>query len=184
MAPQKTWHDRYQESLSFGQKFADTVVAVIGSWRFIVVQAIVIALWMIINLCKYFILWDPYPYTLLSLILALQAALSAPLIMLAQNHQADRDRAQANSDYRTNVESKAEIEELQIRLNSIEVDNIDKIRVLLEELKKEFERINAPEITDNTYPKYKSSLQRRHSYIYNESWRKNKRTCNKNSNKE
>ena len=65
-----------------------------------------------------------------------QAAYAAPIIMMAQNRQNDKDRIQARKDYQTNVEAKQEIEQLQQRLNSIEVEKLDKIIQMLEELKK------------------------------------------------
>ncbi len=80
--------------------------------------------------------WDPYPYILLNLVFSTQAAYAAPIIMMAQNRQNERDRIQANSDFKTNVEAKKEIEELLARLNAIEVDKLDKIITILEKLDK------------------------------------------------
>ena len=64
-----------------------------------------------------------------------QAAYAAPIIMMAQNRQNERDRAQADSDFKTNKEAKKEIEELQVRLNAIEVEKLDKIMAMLQEMK-------------------------------------------------
>lgn len=121
--------------MRFGQRLADSVATGMGSWRFIIIQTLIVILWMALNVVAYFGHWDPYPYILLNLVFSTQAAYAAPIIMMAQNRQNDRDRAQADADYRTNCEAKEEIEELQKRLNAIEVDKLDKILTLLEEMK-------------------------------------------------
>jgi uncharacterized membrane protein len=80
--------------------------------------------------------WDVYPFILLNLLFSTQAAYAAPIIMMAQNRQNERDRAQAHADYQTNLDAKLEIEELQKKLNSIELEKLDKIILMLEEMKK------------------------------------------------
>src|ERR1700743_1499403 len=137
MSLKKTWHDRHVASLAFGQKLADTVANGMGSWRFIIWQTIIVAVWMVLNIILVVTRrWDPYPFILLNLVFSTQAAYAAPIIMMAQNRQSERDRAQADADYETNCEAKKEIEELQLRLNAIEVDKLDKILKLLEDMKK------------------------------------------------
>jgi uncharacterized membrane protein len=106
-----------------------------GSWRFIVIQTIVILVWIGINLLAYLSRWDPYPFILLNLLFSVQSAYAAPIIMMAQNRQSARDRIQADDDYKTNLEAKREIEELQIRLNRIETDKLDKIIAMLQDIK-------------------------------------------------
>lgn len=135
MANNKTWHQRQAESLSFGQRLADSVARQMGSWKFIIIQSIVVAIWMILNLVALIFHWDPYPFILLNLLFSTQAAYAAPIIMMAQNRQNERDRVQAQADFETNVEAKKEIESLQIKLNSIEVDKLDKIILMLIEMK-------------------------------------------------
>ena len=135
MANNKTWHQRQSESLSFGQRLADSVARQMGSWKFIIIQSIVVAIWMILNLVALIFHWDPYPFILLNLLFSTQAAYAAPIIMMAQNRQNERDRVQAQADFETNVEAKKEIESLQIKLNSIEVDKLDKIILMLIEMK-------------------------------------------------
>ena len=127
----KTWHHRDLETRNFGQRLADTVANSMGSWQFIIYQTAVVVLWMILNFIAYFSHWDPYPFILLNLLFSTQAAYAAPIIMMAQNRQNDRDRMQARADYETNVLAKKEIEELQLRLNSIETDKLDKILHIL-----------------------------------------------------
>ena len=80
--------------------------------------------------------WDPYPYILLNLLFSTQAAYAAPIIMMAQNRQNERDRVQANEDFKTNIEAKKEIECLQRTLNNIELEKLDKIITMLEQMDK------------------------------------------------
>ena len=136
MSAKKTWHDLHRESRKFGQRLADSVANGMGSWKFIIWQTLIVAAWMILNVILIAThRWDPYPYILLNLVFSTQAAYAAPIIMMAQNRQNDRDRAQADADYKTNCEAKNEIEELQKRLNAIEVDKLDKILAILNEMK-------------------------------------------------
>ena len=136
MNNKKNWHQRHTEEMTFGQRLADSVATGMGSWRFIIIQTLIVAVWMILNVVAIINHWDPYPYILLNLLFSTQAAYAAPIIMMAQNRQNERDRAQADEDFRTNVEAKKEIEELQIRLNAIEIDKLDKILALLEKMDK------------------------------------------------
>ena len=135
MSTEKTWHDHHSDSLQFGQRLADKVANGMGSWRFIIIQSIIVAIWMMLNIVAFIYHWDPYPYILLNLLFSTQAAYAAPIIMMAQNRQSERDRTQADADYRTNVEAKKEIEELQLRLNSIELEKLDLIIRLLQDKK-------------------------------------------------
>ena len=131
----KTWHQHHEESLQVGQKLADSVAQGMGSWKFIIIQTVIVAIWMILNVVGFCYHWDVYPFILLNLVFSTQAAYAAPIIMMAQNRQSDRDRAQAMADYQTNVAAKQEIEALQMKLNTIEIEKLDKIITLLEEMK-------------------------------------------------
>jgi len=128
----KTWHDHHTSSLAFGQRLADQVANGMGSWRFIIWQTAIVLLWMTLNVIAFKYHWDVYPFILLNLVFSTQAAYAAPIIMMAQNRQSERDRAQADADYKTNCEAKQEIEELLAKLNSIEIDKLDKILEILE----------------------------------------------------
>ena len=139
MANHKNWHQNHTSSLNFGQRLADSVANGMGSWRFIIWQTIIVAIWMILNVIAFVAHWDPYPYILLNLVFSTQAAYAAPIIMMAQNRQNERDRAQADEDFRTNVEAKKEIEALQIRLNAIEVDKLDKLMEKIDKLMEKME---------------------------------------------
>jgi uncharacterized membrane protein len=132
----KNWHDKHTEMLTFGSRVADKVATGMGSWRFIIIQTIIVAIWMALNFVAFISHWDPYPFILLNLLFSTQAAYAAPIIMMAQNRQNERDRVQAQADYQTNIDAKLEIEALTMKLNKLEVDKLDKIITMLEELKK------------------------------------------------
>jgi uncharacterized membrane protein len=132
----KNWHEKHSDSLSFAQRLADQVANGMGSWRFIIIQTVLVIVWMSFNFVAFIYHWDPYPFILLNLLFSTQAAYAAPIIMMAQNRQSERDRAQAQADYETNIAAKEEIEALQKQLNSIELEKLDRIIQLLEEMKK------------------------------------------------
>ena len=90
------------EQRSRGEKLADQVTGVFGSWRFIIAQTIAVTAWITLNLVGYAQRWDPYPFILLNLLFSTQAAYAAPLILLSQNRQSDTDRIKAEHDYRVN----------------------------------------------------------------------------------
>ena len=132
----KTWLDKHKETLTFGQRIADSVATGMGSWKFIIWQTIFVIIWMALNVVGFMRHWDVYPFILLNLIFSTQAAYAAPIIMMAQNRQSQRDRLQAQADFDTNLEAKKEIEALQLHLNKIETEKLDKIMAMLEEMKK------------------------------------------------
>jgi uncharacterized membrane protein len=80
------------EKTTFGQRIADKVAAVGGSWGFIITFVFVLAAWVLLNLSAIFGAWDPFPFILLNLCLSTIAALQAPIILMSQNRQAERDR--------------------------------------------------------------------------------------------
>ena len=136
MENKKNWHETHKNSSGFGHRLADLVASGMGSWRFIIIQTIFVAAWMIANVIGFIYHWDAYPYILLNLLFSTQAAYAAPIIMMAQNRQSERDRHHAEQDFKTNVEAKKEIEQLLEKLNSIEIDKLDKIISLLEKIEK------------------------------------------------
>ena len=84
----------------------------------------------------FFYHWDAYPFILLNLLFSTQAAYAALIIMMSQNRQNDWDRLHAEEDYKTNVDAKKEIEALSILLKSLEVEKLDKIILMIEDMKK------------------------------------------------
>ena len=97
------------EQLTFGQKVADVVACGMGSWRFIIIQSLIMAVWIMLNLVGWFYHWDLYPFVLLNLAMSAQAAFATPLIMMSQNRQAQKDRLTAENDYKTDVKGEQEI---------------------------------------------------------------------------
>jgi uncharacterized membrane protein len=136
MLSRKNWHQKHYETLEFGNRLADAVANSMGSWRFIIVQTILVVLWMGLNTMAFIQHWDVYPFILLNLVFSTQAAYAAPIIMMSQNRQNERDRIHAQADYQTNLDAKLEIEALATKLNSIEVDKLDKIIKMLEKMEK------------------------------------------------
>lgn len=132
----KNWHEKHFQTQGFGSRLADSVAKGMGSWKFIIIQTILVVLWMGLNLVGFVYHWDTYPFILLNLLFSTQAAYAAPIIMMSQNRQNERDRMQAQADYQTNIEAKQEIEALTLILNKLDVEKLDKIIALLEEMKK------------------------------------------------
>jgi uncharacterized membrane protein len=104
---------------TLGQKVADTVAATIGSWPFIIVQSILMAGWVTLNVIAWIQHWDPYPFILLNLALSFQAAYAGPFILMSQNRQQDIDRRKAETDYQVNVKAELEIELLHQKLDAL-----------------------------------------------------------------
>jgi len=128
----KTWHEAHKETMSFGDRIADSVANGMGSWSFIIWQSIIVVLWMILNIIGILRHWDEYPFILLNLIFSTQAAYAAPIIMMSQNRQNERDRIQAANDYKTNLDAKKEIEDIQLQISKLEIEKLDRILEILE----------------------------------------------------
>lgn len=123
---------------AFGQ-FSETIARTLGTARFLVVQTIVVGLWITINLVAASVRWDPYPFILLNLAFSTQAAYAAPLILLAQNRQADRDRAAAERDRENAALIQADAEFLAREVVSIRLAMADVVTVT--DLEDHLERI-------------------------------------------
>jgi len=102
----------FDKTTTFGQRAADAVAAFGGSWTFIILFALILIVWIVLNsfiLVKYSDTFDPYPYILLNLFLSMLAAIQAPIILMSQNRQAEKDRLNAEHDYEVNLKSELEI---------------------------------------------------------------------------
>jgi uncharacterized membrane protein len=113
-----------------GLKVADRFASVVGSWRFIIVQSVILAAWVAMNVLGYVYRWDPYPFILLNLVLSFQAAYAAPIIMMSQNRQADKDRLAAEVDYQINVKAEEEVKAMMRHLEQQDELMIDILRQL------------------------------------------------------
>ena len=105
--------------LTIGQRIADTVATTMGSWRFIIIQTVLLMMWIALNVTAYVQRWDPYPFILLNLALSFQAAYAAPFIMMSQNRQQDIDRKSAETDYQINIKAELEIELLHQKIDQL-----------------------------------------------------------------
>ena len=112
----------HEESATFGERLSDHVAAVGGSWGFIIAFTIVLFGWMILNsqiLNRLGMAFDPYPFIFLNLLLSTLAAVQAPIIMMSQNRQADKDRTAAAHDYEVNLRAELEILRLHEKVNHL-----------------------------------------------------------------
>ncbi len=114
-----------------GDRLADTVAATVGSWRFIVVQSLLLGSWIIGNALVGRDAWDPYPFILLNLLLSFQAAYTAPIIMMSQNRSADLDRDRATADYQVNIRAEAEIALLHEKVDLMRERQLEELIGLL-----------------------------------------------------
>jgi uncharacterized membrane protein len=123
---------------AFGE-FSEGVARFLGTGRFLVAQTIIVTVWILLNVFAVRFRWDPYPFILLNLGFSTQAAYAAPLILLAQNRQAERDRSQAEFDRQVNQRTQAEAEFLARELASVRISLAD--AVTTEDLDRAVERI-------------------------------------------
>jgi len=115
----------FEQNLSFGDRLADRVAAVGGSWAFIVGFCAFLLAWAFVNAVVLAGAVDPYPFVFLNLLLSMLAALQAPIIMMSQNRQAAKDRLAAALDYQVNIKAESSIAELH--------DKVDRLTALLAE---------------------------------------------------
>ncbi len=106
-----------EEQVTFAERIADTVAAFGGSWTFITIFCLVLAIWTAINVRLGYRAWDPYPFILLNLFLSMLAAIQAPVIMMSQNRQDKKDRLRGELDYDVNRRAHSEIQGLAHKLN-------------------------------------------------------------------
>ena len=104
---------------TLGQRAADAIAKFAGSWAFIFSFTGVLVLWMVINAVLAARAFDPYPFILLNLVLSCVAAIQAPLIMMSQNRQEEKDRRRAENDYKVNLKTEIMIEDLYDKVNAI-----------------------------------------------------------------
>ncbi len=102
-------NEMLKEKPTLSQKAADLIARTVGSWRFLIIQSILLAGWFILNLVAWFSPWDPYPFIFMNLILSLQSAYTASIVMISENRQAERDRLEAHHNYDLNVKEEEEL---------------------------------------------------------------------------
>ncbi|MFH1210450.1 MAG: DUF1003 domain-containing protein [archaeon] len=109
----------YNHKLTLGQRAADHLTSFCGSWHFIISIFVFMFFWAIFNVLVLIQHWDPYPYIFLNFILSCLAALQAPIILMSQKRQEQRDRIKAERDYEINRKAEREIEHIQVELDTI-----------------------------------------------------------------
>lgn len=142
--------DEIEKSLTFGQVIADKVASFGGSWTFIIAFFLFIIVWMFINIWVLMTKpFDPYPFILLNLILSCLAAIQAPIIMMSQNRQEEKDRKRAEHDYKINLKAELEIKLLSEKIDHLLVHQSKKLLDIqevqtdyLDDLMKEIKRRN------------------------------------------
>lgn len=125
-----------KENYTSGQRAADTIAKFAGSWAFIFSFTGVLVLWMVVNVILAAKAFDPYPFILLNLVLSCVAAIQAPLIMMSQNRQEEKDRRRAENDYKVNLKTEILIEDLYDKVNAILAKQLEMERQLQAESKK------------------------------------------------
>ncbi len=119
-------NDLIEEESTFGERIADRVAAFGGSWTFIILFLVVLIVYSAINVVLGHKAWDPYPFILLNLFLSMLAALQAPVIMMSQNRQDQKDRVRGELDFDVNRRAEVEIQGLSRKLNLI-ADKVDDV---------------------------------------------------------
>lgn len=108
-----------EKKYTVGQRAADVIAKFAGSWAFIFSFIAVLVLWMVVNVIMATKAFDPYPFILLNLVLSCVAAIQAPLIMMSQNRQEEKDRRRAENDYKVNLKTEIMIDALYDKVNAI-----------------------------------------------------------------
>ncbi len=103
---------------TFGQRCAETVAHTVGSWRFIIIQTVMLLVWVIVNV-NHVVVWDAYPFILLNLFLSLQAAYTAPMILMAANRQNEKDRRILYEDYSLDFSSNQRLDAVEKKLDQL-----------------------------------------------------------------
>jgi uncharacterized membrane protein len=141
-------NSEYQVKTSAGEKIADKVAKFGGSWNFIIIFFVILAVWFVINTyALIFRTFDPYPFILLNLILSCMAAIQAPIIMMSQNRQETKDRIRSENDYKVNLKAEIEIRTLHEKIDHLLLEQwsrlmkIQEVQLdMLEDLSKEIKK--------------------------------------------
>jgi uncharacterized membrane protein len=134
----------HAESSGAGARLADRLANIMGSWRFILIQSALLLVWLALNIVAYIQHWDPYPFILLNLALSFQAAYAAPIIMMSQNRQAEKDRMAAEHDYLINEKAEEEVKAIMHHLEQQDELMIDILNRLGQQHQVLLNRIGPP----------------------------------------
>jgi uncharacterized membrane protein len=149
-----------QSRSSKGQRIADVVTEIVGSWRFIIIQSSLLGAWIVLNIIGWIKHWDEYPFILLNLALSFQAAYATPFILMSQNRQSEIDRDKAKQDLDIDLKAEQEIESLHQKIDSLKDKDIAELTHLLNVQNQSIQRLeemlsreinaNHPQTSDNT----------------------------------
>ena len=107
------------QSRTRGERLAEWVATMVGSWTFLIVQTVILLSWLTLNIVIWIKHWDPYPFILLNLALSFQSAYAAPILMISQNRQAEKDRVRADIEYEVNIKAELEVAHLHEKTDRI-----------------------------------------------------------------
>ncbi|MDD5167314.1 MAG: DUF1003 domain-containing protein [Syntrophales bacterium] len=141
----------FEEAATFGQRAADAVATFGGSWTFITIFAAIMLVWVGLNsfiLVRYDKIFDPYPYILLNLFLSMLAAIQAPIILMSQNRQAEKDRVNAEHDYEVNLKAEIEIMLLHEKVDQLREGQWGELLAIQKEQLKLLGDLTAKKIVD------------------------------------
>jgi uncharacterized membrane protein len=117
---------------SRGDRIADLVTEIVGSWRFIIIQSCLLMLWIFFNAIAWIEHWDPYPFILLNLALSFQAAYATPFILMSQNRQSEIDRDRAQQDLDCDIKAELEIELIHEKIDALKDREIAELHRLIQ----------------------------------------------------
>ncbi len=117
----------HETTLTFGDRLADQVASFGGSWKFLILFGVFIAVWVLLNSVMLVAGFDPYPYILLNLFMSMLASIQAPVIMMSQNRQAVKDRLAAAHDYEVNLKAEIEIMALHEKLDEMRAKDLTEL---------------------------------------------------------
>ncbi len=127
-------HARYHgDEAPLGVRFANAIIGFMGSWLFLILQTIIVIFWIVFNVIAWLKHFDPYPFILLNLAFSTQAAYAAPLILMAGNVAAAKDRELWENDYATNQKAYTKIEDLERQIKTISEQNQELLKMMLEQ---------------------------------------------------
>ena len=127
-------HARYHGDMApIGVRLANAIIGFMGSWPFLIVQTVLVVIWIALNIFAWFKHFDPYPFILLNLAFSTQAAYAAPLILMASNVAAAKDRELWENDYATNQKAYAKIEELERQIKAVAEQNHELLKLMSEQ---------------------------------------------------
>jgi uncharacterized membrane protein len=116
----EAYHPINKHKWSLKQRIADRVTKLAGSWTFIIILSILLITWFLINVYELIYKFDPYPFVFLNLVLGIINVILAPIILMSQNRESQRDRVRAEYDYQLNKKAEKEIQDIKRQLDRIE----------------------------------------------------------------